>query len=132
MGGPSGRGIAVGRRGVRIGIVRLKSRRTGTDFWNPGRFFVEPFWRRRSQLGPGQHQDAAKALMMSCASVAIAAAAIAPQQVSAQAFNGTPGGDGANVASLGSATRTLATNSELITIGTTKAVIDWSANDGSQ
>jgi filamentous hemagglutinin family protein len=69
-----------------------------------------------------------QSLMISCAAAAIAAAAVAPQQARAQAFNGTPGGEGLNIATVGSATRSVGTNAETITVGSSTATIDWAAS----
>ncbi len=64
-----------------------------------------------------------KALLMSCASVALAATAAAPQSASAQAFQGTI------TSSTGSVTRTwpgTGANNETIVIGSNTATINWS------
>ena len=64
-----------------------------------------------------------KALLMSCASVAIAGTATAPQRAKAQAFQGTI------TSSTGSVTRTWpgrAPNNETIVIGSNTATINWS------
>ncbi|MFL6752380.1 MAG: DVUA0089 family protein, partial [Sphingomicrobium sp.] len=66
-----------------------------------------------------------KALMISCASAAIAAAALAPQDARAQAFNGT-------FTNSAAATRSTGTNSETITInpGASGGVtINWTPNN---
>ncbi|MGN6059172.1 MAG: hypothetical protein ACTHOI_11395, partial [Sphingomicrobium sp.] len=66
---------------------------------------------------------ARKALMMSCASAALATAALWPQAARAQAFQGSI------TSSTGSVTRSMpSTTTETLTIGTSTATINWSTN----
>ena len=68
-----------------------------------------------------------KALMMSCASAALAAAALFPQAARAQAFQGSIS------SSTGSVTRSMPTSTtETLTIGTNTATINWSPNNQQQ
>jgi filamentous hemagglutinin family protein len=65
------------------------------------------------------------ALLISCASLAIATAALAPQKARAQAFNGTP------TTASGTVSYSRSTPGvETITIGSSTARIDWAADDG--
>ena len=65
-----------------------------------------------------------RALMLSCASMAIAAAAMAPQEARAQAFNGT-------VASSTNATQTsVGTGTSTITVTAPTATINWTPTGG--
>jgi len=73
-------------------------------------------------------------LLISSASVAIAAVALAPQSAQAQVapgFQGTPGGTGPNIATVGSATRTIGPvgGTETITVSTAKTQINWTPFD---
>ncbi|HEX6071635.1 MAG TPA: hypothetical protein VFY95_01340, partial [Sphingomicrobium sp.] len=60
-------------------------------------------------------------LLISCASAALAGAALAPQKAEAQAFSGTP------TTATGTVTYSRATPGvETITVGTSTATINWS------
>src|SRR3954447_12595817 len=62
--------------------------------------------------------------LISCATLAIAAAALAPQRAKAQAFQGTP------TTAAGSVSYDRATpGSETITVGSTSATINWAPSD---
>ena len=64
-----------------------------------------------------------KALMLSCATLAMATAALAPQKAHAQAFNGT-------MSSTPGATQNITgPNSETITISSGTVTIDWAPNE---
>ncbi|HEX8667583.1 MAG TPA: hypothetical protein VF727_04330 [Allosphingosinicella sp.] len=69
-------------------------------------------------------------LMISCAAAALVALASAPGRADAQAFQGTPGGPGPNIATQGSATRTITSQtSETITVQSSTATINWTPFD---
>ena len=74
-------------------------------------------------------------LLMSSASVAIAAVALAPQPARAQslppsgAFQGTTGGVTGNLATIGAATRSTGTGTDTITVSTQNTQIDWTPFD---
>jgi filamentous hemagglutinin family protein len=71
-----------------------------------------------------------KSLLLSCASLAIAAAAMAPQAAHAQAAPPAGAFRGSIASSVGSVVRNPTTNTtETITIGSGTATINWSPND---
>ena len=71
-----------------------------------------------------------KALLVSCATAAIAVGVSVPQQARAQAFSAPTIPEGQNIAATGTATRTFTSGTtETITIGSNKALINWTPDE---
>src|SRR5207253_5408782 len=98
-----------------------QTRSSGPDFPNQSALALE---LPMTQLRPRRSNR--RKLLISCASLAIATAAISPKKADAQAFNGTP------TTTSGSVSYARANpNVETITISSSTAKIDWAADDGN-